>query len=645
MRSSLSAPSRLHNAVAEPPAQFRRIGTVGAVHLYAAAHGNKAKHIVAIDGVAALCQREIDALQVAVYHQHIVVAPCLLLFKVVEVELFGTARGSRCIQVQVEVAHLYILLYHLVHINLLVGNLLVEVARPFKSHLLDGVGHGALREFNLAVLELPLQHFLGIESVFLPGFFQGEAQFRLGTRCFHNVQPVLLGLLVALGHNFHGVARVERLANGHHAPVHPGTNASVAHARMNVVGKVEHRCPLRKLQQIAFGGEHKHLVFVEVEPELVHHLKVVARFQGRANVIQPLVNPGFAALHSLVAPVGSKAALCHLVHALGSYLHLHPLVFGSQHGNVQALVAVALGHREPVAQPLGVGLIHVGNNRECLPALHLFFLDGRVDDDANGKQVVDALETALLFLHLLPDGVYRLGAPFHVKLQACLLQMFLHRSNETLDVGIAALLGGIELLLNHIVGIVLEIFQAQVFKLALQLIESELVGQRRIQIGSLLAHTVLCLGVGCVFDLPHKVHTVGNHNQNHTHILGEREQQVAEVLALNNRTLLVELVNALQTIHNGGHALAKRAAQLVNAFAVVAHGGVEHNGENAIAPQPNLFGCNQCCLQGRNNGVQSKNVAAEGVVLHCIPQGIENQLGIGRLQAIGHQVAQLPKQV
>ena len=108
--------------------------------------------------------------------------------------------------------------------------------------------------------------------------------------------------------------------------------------------------------------------------------------------------------------------LGYLVHTLGAYLHLHPLVLRAKNRDVQTLIAVGFGHAQPVSQALGVGLVHVCHDGVDLPALHLLFLEGRVEDNADGKQVIDALEAALLLLHLLPDGVDALGSSLHVKL-------------------------------------------------------------------------------------------------------------------------------------------------------------------------------------------------------------------------------------
>ena len=289
-----------------------------------------------------------------------------------------------------------------------------------------------------------------------------------------------------------------------------------------MVGHVQNRCTLGEFQQVAFGCEHKYLLIVEVQFELVHHLQVVASFQGRADVAQPLVEPCLT-LHALVAPVGSQTAFGYLVHALGAYLHFHPLLLGSQHGDVQAFVAVGLGHTQPVAQTFGVGLIHVGHDGEGLPALHLLLFECRIDDDTDGKQVVNTLEVTLLLLHLLPDGVDGLCAALHVELQSDGLQPLPDGFDETINVGVAALLRGVQLLLDHVVGIVLQVLQRQVLELALQLVETQLMGKWGIEVSRLVADALLGVFFLGVAYLAHQVHAVGNHDENHAHVLGKRQ--------------------------------------------------------------------------------------------------------------------------
>ena len=127
----------------------------------------------------------------------------------------------------------------------------------------------------------------------------------------------------------------------------------------------------------------------------------------------------------------------------------------------------------------------------------------------------------MLFLHLLPDGVYALRPSFDMELQSGGFQMLLHRAYEPLYICVACTFGGIEVFFYLIVGVVLQIFQAQVLQLALQLVQSELMGKGRIEIAGLFRHLVAGLFVRRVANLPHEVHAVGNHYQYDAHILSE----------------------------------------------------------------------------------------------------------------------------
>ncbi len=150
----------------------------------------------------------------------------------------------------------------------------------------------------------------------------------------------------------------------------------------------------------------------------------------------------------------------------------------------------------------------------------------------------------------------RLCAPFHVELKACCGELFGYWAYETLDIGIARTLGGVQLLLYHIVSIMLQILQREVFQLALQLIEAQLMCKRGIEIAGLFRHFVPCLLVISVTYLPHQVHPVGYHDEYHPHILGKAEQQIPEVLAFYDRILLIKALHFHQTMNNSGHSFA-----------------------------------------------------------------------------------------
>ena len=176
--------------------------------------------------------------------------------------------------------------------------------------------------------------------------------------------------------------------------------------------------------------------------------------------------------------MGGQTAFGYLVHALRTDLHLHPFVLRTEYGDMQTLIAVALGHRKPIAQPLRVTLVHIGDDSEDLPA-HRHFLcscgmisNGWLQNDPDGEQVVDTLKTAFLLFHLLPDAVDTLRTTLHVIGQTGLAKLLIDRLDELLDVGVTTLLRGIQLLLDQVIGIMLQVFQGEVLQFAFQLVQT-----------------------------------------------------------------------------------------------------------------------------------------------------------------------------
>ena len=177
----------------------------------------------------------------------------------------------------------------------------------------------------------------------------------------------------------------------------------------------------------------------------------------------------------------------------------------------------------------------------------------------------------MLLLHLLPDAVNALCASLHVKLQSGLFQLLVYRRYELFYISVAAFLCLVEFRLYHVVGVVLKIFQAQVFQLAFQLIQSQFVCQRGIQIACLLAHLHLCLSVCGVPYLPHQVHPVGNHYQYHPHVLGKRQQQVSEVFALYHRILLIQFLYASESVNYGRYVFSEVLFYFLKRVVVFSH--------------------------------------------------------------------------
>ena len=110
-----------------------------------------------------------------------------------------------------------------------------------------------------------------------------------------------------------------------------------------------------------------------------------------------------------------------------------------------------------------------------MPAVALLILGLRVEDDADGKEVVDLLKGALLHLELVVNGGDGLGPALDVKPQPRLPQTLLHRLDKGGDVSVAGILCLGQFLLDIGVSLAVGVLQRQVVHLALDRIESHAV--------------------------------------------------------------------------------------------------------------------------------------------------------------------------
>ena len=100
------------------------------------------------------------------------------------------------------------------------------------------------------------------------------------------------------------------------------------------------------------------------------------------------------------------AALGDLMHVVGADLDLDAFAVRADHGRVQRLVAVGLGHGDVIFEAARNGFVGRMDHAERLVAL-----GDVVDDDAKSDHVVRPARSRLAPLHLLVDRVEVLGPP------------------------------------------------------------------------------------------------------------------------------------------------------------------------------------------------------------------------------------------
>ena len=204
-----------------------------------------------------------------------------------------------------------------------------------------------------------------------------------------------------------------------------------------------------------------------------------------------------------------------------------------------------------------------------------------------------------------------LGAPFHVKREACGFEFRFNRVDKAFDVGIARSFCGVQRVFDGVVSIVLQILQAEVFEFAFQLVQSQLVSKWRIEIAGFFAHLLFGFhGIG-VANLPHDVHPVGNHDEDDAHVFRERDEQVSEVLALDDGILFVEFVDFHQTMDDVCHTIAILLANILQRQMPVDYQSEEDGGQHTIAFQPNFVDSYLCRAQRLQHRIKPKHVALD----------------------------------
>ena len=114
-------------------------------------------------------------------------------------------------------------------------------------------------------------------------------------------------------------------------------------------------------------------------------------------------------------------------------------------------------------------------------------------------------------------------------------------------------------------------------------------GQRSIEIGSLLRNlefSILILGVAY---LAHQVYAIGYHDEDDAHILGKRQQKVAEVLALYSGILVVKLLYAVKSVKYSAYRFAVGTCHLIERDITYLDIGYQFDGCDGIALKSDLL--------------------------------------------------------
>ena len=350
----------------------------------------------------------------------------------------------------------------------------------------------------------------------------------------HDVEPARVGARAGRGDDLDHVAALELGAQCGRLAVDRRGHRVVADVGVDRVGEVDRRGAARQRQDAAHRREDVDRVREQVDLDVLEELGRVARLvldvqqrlqPHRAQALR--LGRGLAGLVArLVQPVRGDALLGHRVHRLGAHLELHRRAQRADQRRVQRLVAVGLGDRDVVLEAPGHRLVELVQHAQRPVAV----VDAG-DDDAEAEDVVDLCEALALVAHLAVDRIQRLLAPADLHLHARAREGLVHVLLDALDDVAPGAARSLQRLGQRRLAPGVDVREAQVLQLAVDLVETQSVRDRGVDLERLARDAPRPVGRHRAHRA-HVVQPVGELDEDDAHVARHRQQHLAERLGL-----------------------------------------------------------------------------------------------------------------
>src|SRR5690606_347895 len=318
----------------------------------------------------------------------------------------------------------------------------------------------------------------------------------------------------------------------HDPAIDLGASAVMADLGVYAVGEVQRRGALGQVDGVTVGSEHIHPVRIDIHAQLLGQAADIAQLLvPLEHLTQPgdllfVVAGAGLSVGTLVTPVGADTQLGLFVHGVAADLHLQDLAIRSDDRRVQRAVAVFLGVGDVVVELLG----NVPPQGVHDAQRGVAVVDFR-NQHAHRKHVVDLAQLQAFFLHFSPDGINMLGAPTEIGLDTGGGQLFAQLVHHMGDVLLAIQAPRMQQGSDLLVLPGLQVAEGEVFQLPLDMLDSQAMGQRRVNIEHFAGNAVAFFIVG-ILDRPDRAGALGQLDQRHTHIIDHGHQHLAQVFHL-----------------------------------------------------------------------------------------------------------------
>ncbi len=340
-------------------------------------------------------------------------------------------------------------------------------------------------------------------------------------------EPVAARLRLTAGDDLDLVAVLDLVGEGHDAAVDLGAAAAMADLGVHVVGEIERRGVRGQFDDVAFRADRVYTVFEHIVTDLVEQVAaVVAGVEQLPQEADLLVESRGRAAAFLVAPVSRNAEFRLPVHIERANLDLQRLALRTNHGRVQGAVVVFFRVRDVVIEfPGQVGPEVVHDPERRVTVLHV------LDQDAHRANVEQALEAAVLALHLAPDAVDVFRAAGDLGFDAGGEQLLAQDSLNLFNERLAFLALFLQCMRNLGIGIGLRVAKREVLEFPLELPDAKAICECGVDLTGLGAQRLL-VRRGRPLGRTHAMQLFGDANQDQPYVRHDGEQHLAEGLGL-----------------------------------------------------------------------------------------------------------------
>ncbi|MNC30052.1 hypothetical protein D3C75_783240 [compost metagenome] len=316
----------------------------------------------------------------------------------------------------------------------------------------------------------------------------------------------------------------------YNSSIHFGADRPVPNLCMNPEGKIERHRTSRKLYNLTFGCKNKHEVREKVHlqrfNEFLRILGFMLQLQNLAEKRHPVLRIDVIAAAFLVSPVSRNPELGSPVHLPRADLHFCRLSARTHHSGVQRLVHVRFGHGNIILETARHRLPKSMNNPECgITILNI------VDDNADGKQIINFIELLVLGVHLVIDTVNMLRTPGQIPFDPHFVQFGTDAADHAVDELFPFRPLLVDQVGNAVILLRVQITEGNILHLPFNRGNPQTVRNGTKNLQRFIRNTALAF-FGLIFKGTHIVQAVRQLNHNHPDILSHSDEHFAVVLVL-----------------------------------------------------------------------------------------------------------------